>query len=243
VFLPMDEAAIGEYDHGNISLPSYENGVTHLGKIIGARKISRGYRFILNAGTEGKPLYKIFAGAEFGRGIGEQLYQDGLELKGPAIPVRNRKSSEIATIRNHVQVASAKVDRQRAPPTYFLVEYKNDTANPYAAKAPLLEWLTMSELITICSAKYVKNRILPISEAKNQRNAKFFADMKRERLHPNTKEPLTGEDKRDSPWLFLEDDNTSIIKGRRGGDLRADGGRAVEPGANDLPKLDETIYA
>lgn len=231
-----------EYDDGDINPPSYVNGVTHLGKIIGARKLSRGYRFILNAGTEAKPLYKIFAGAEFGRGMGKQMYHGGLELKRPTIPVKDRKSSEIASIRNHVQVTSDKANRQRAPPTYFLVEYKNNMANPHAGKAPLLEWLTMSELITICGAKYVKDRVLPASEGKYQRNAKFFADMKRERLHPDTKAPLTREDKRDSPWLFPEDDTTSVIKGNRRGDRRADGGKAVEPAEVDLPMTDETTY-
>jgi len=166
-----------EYDDGGINPPSYVNGVTHLGRIIGARKLSRGYRFILNAGTEAKPLYKIFAGAEFGRGMGEQMYVGGLELKRPTIPVKDRKSSEIASIRNHVQVASDKANRQRAPPTYFLVEYKNNIANPHASTAPLSEWLTMSELITVCGAKYVKDRVFSASEGKYQRNAKFFADM------------------------------------------------------------------
>ncbi len=238
LFLP----AMDEYDDGDINPPSYVNGVTHLGKIIGARKLSRGYRFLLNAGTEAKPLYKIFAGAEFGRGMGDQMYDGGLELKRPTIPVKDRKSSEIASIRNHVQVASDKANRQRAPPTYFLVEYKNNMANPHAGKAPLLEWLTMSELITICGAKYVKDRVLPASEGKYQRNAKFFADMKRERLHPDTKAPLTREDKRDSPWLFPEDDTTSVIKWHRRGDRRAHGGKAVEPAEVDLPMTDETTY-
>jgi len=55
-----DDTEIGEYDDGDIELPSYYGkGVTHLGKIVGARKLSRGYRFILNTGTEAKPPYKI----------------------------------------------------------------------------------------------------------------------------------------------------------------------------------------
>jgi len=71
VFLLIDKVVISEYDYSNISLLLYENSVIYLGKIIRARKISRSYRFILNTRIEGKPLYKNFIGAKFGRGIGE----------------------------------------------------------------------------------------------------------------------------------------------------------------------------
>ncbi len=88
-----------EYDDGGINPPSHVNGVTPLGKIIGARKLSRGYRFLLNVGTEAKPLYKIFAGAEFGRGMGEQMYDGKWSLKGR----RFLEGSQIERDRQHSQ--------------------------------------------------------------------------------------------------------------------------------------------
>ncbi len=170
------------------------------------------------------------------------MYEGGWELKGPTIPVSDRKASQIARICHHVQVASDNVNRHRPPPTYFLVNYKDDRANPYALKAPLSEWLTMSELIIICGVNYVKNRIMPASEDKYQRNARFFAAMKQKRLHPDTKAPLNSKDKSDSPWLFPEKQSTWTARHQSHGKRGKAVGGALGMAANHFPDIDMARY-
>ena len=199
-----------------IAPPTVRDGITFLGKIEVAKNVGHGWRVVVNAGTELNPFFRLFAGAEFGkaRDLAEEFKRSD-KLEGPAVPVYSkdpqvavRKKSQIKDIPQMVQATgdSKYRDRERLPPTYFLVLYWEDVEqNPHAGDKPLREWLTYSELATVCGPKVVRRDTMPRCKQQMKYLTKEFDKMKRHREHPDTGDHLTRKDHDLTPWLFPQE--------------------------------------
>lgn len=167
--------------------PVTDGRKTSYGHIMGSKDVGRGSRHILNVGTTNQPVYRSFPGATFGRGTGAKWARQ--YPLPPVNDLKNRKATEVDAICGIAVVETAST--ARAPITYFPVRWKGSQT---------MEWLTRSELTSICGKIFVKQAFDSLYDDWKA-NLSFLEDMKKKRLHPDTEQPLTAADIAEMPWL------------------------------------------
>lgn len=223
----VEELQAFDYDDSEMKPPSLENGKSDQGMVVWTRNIGRGWRVIVNAGTEDKPFYKLFPGSEFGKGLSTQLQdkqkpiaKEHLRLreiehiKNVAHVVQVARDEELYQERRALQAGKDRLNGRtlpmggRNPARYFLVEYhEKKKHNPYAKTLDLEEWLTFSELSTLYGARAVERHVETALEEQEKRAA-FFNKAKEMGVHPDYMKSrkqnprLTRADWVDVPWLF-----------------------------------------
>ncbi len=176
--------------------PLFDNGVTFLGKVEWVQKVAeKGYRAMVNIGTENIPVYKSFPGAAFGRGNGETLHS---QFKEPEVPgdLRTRRANQIQSVKAIVEVTGRKSMFHREPVTKYLVEWNKEKV---AGPSPDL-WISRTDLIGICGRDYesrIRGRLLEDWRY----NLAYLEQSREKNLHPETGKPLTQEDGVKTPWL------------------------------------------
>lgn len=214
------ESLFYDEDDGTMEVLSYEDGKTEYGALEAVRPTTSANasyaRFILNAGTEKRPFYRVVRGSDLGPGA--QALQ---ELKGtpPKFDCAARKKasrsvskSTIKLIGPCVELPSAANDgkRKRRPDLYVRVQYHTDKLNNPLAdqhEFPDTEWLSRTEFQQLVGKKYAEDKE-KVMLARYRQRTLYFEDCKRKKLHPDTQKRLSNEDARNSPWLFPDDCRT-----------------------------------
>ncbi|KAI9750722.1 MAG: hypothetical protein M4579_006339 [Chaenotheca gracillima] len=182
-----------------IEIPTFASGITAYGTLVGAMKAGFGYRMILNTGTDKHPLYEMFKGSDFGRGMGAEYYNQK-PLPTLHRPIKERKGNQILQVRNMAQVPrDPKSTSTRRPVTYVLVRWKPEAT----FGGPRDEFITQSDYITLCGAKDWTNKMVTLN-ARNEVNKKAFKAFKEQGKHPDDNRQLTPDDVQKTPWLCPE---------------------------------------
>ena len=200
-----------------------ESGWSPLGFVVWARPVGFGCRVIVNAGTITHPLYETHPGSAIVQGFSKRLKDDDLGCIRAAASTqlhRGLKEGDVQSIRNYVQVKQSNPQkRKNSPVRYFLVKLKSVSHTM---------WLTASELKQIVGAAAFDRKWWPQVKREKDRVQKFADRFKELRLHPDTGLKLTPEDKRDSPWLFPDDDLTEPAAYDDASDMELDTGENKE---------------
>ncbi|KAK3672632.1 hypothetical protein LTR78_007444 [Recurvomyces mirabilis] len=219
--------------------PCYEDGNTHIGKIVGVRALKgpfRGYRVIVNVGTEQCPVYECKKGSDFGRRMGEELYSK-YPLPMPT-HLTDRLASHIHSITGIAEVAREPGEYQRAAITYFLVHWTQESQRAFSG-SPASEWITRSDAIAILGKHLVDDRTTGyragLAKIKAQMSS-WLKDCTSNGLDPDSGRPISEERKRQLPWLFaptLSDvDNEPTQQQHRPGPSDADAVPNIQIGTN-----------
>lgn len=169
--------------------------LTDFGYLVGSRKVGIGSRHIVNLGTEKVRVYRTFPGSHFGKGVGEELLKK-FPLPGGS-NLSDRKGTDVDILRGIARVEPSANATKSRPITYYLVKWKSNAANKEGSE----EWLTFSELRPILGPKHTEDVTVRLL-ASNAKKMEILEEYKSRKRHPDTKEPLTKEDRKLTPWLF-----------------------------------------
>ncbi|CAI6336986.1 unnamed protein product [Periconia digitata] len=192
--------------------PTYENGITEHGKVVAIRMSSasaRNSRFIINRGTAKTPIYKVCKGNVFWPGGAEKLEEDETyHVRFDSIARKRKVRGEVNTavvtgcVEMPIMNPAPPGKRARRPDLYFRVVYHSDLdRNPNAKSLPLVEWLTRTELIQLVGKKKAEEeeqKYLP----HHRKQVAVFQQYFLAGYHPDTRKPLTAQDRQEYPWLF-----------------------------------------
>lgn len=227
------ESLMLDDNDGTIQMMSYEDGRSEYGKLEAVRPCRTGNirfdRFIVNAGTEKLPFYKVIKGSDLGPGGAEafdqtedlhtkfniaarrqamkQVGKSTIESLGPCCEMPRESSGRLT-----------KAGKPYRQDLYVRVRYHTDEAkNPDAGKLPTVEWLVRSELGSLLGKKYAETKETVMVAAYIKRRA-YFEGCKKAQIHPETKKPLSTKDYEMCPWLFPDDSGTFKRTGVQGAD-------------------------
>ena len=82
----------------------------------------------------------------------------------------------------------------------------------------MTEWPTRTEFYSLMGRKHAQNRYMEGLERSYRRRTDYFESCRKLGIHPETKQPLTEEDQKDSPWLFAPG---SVLGNKRNHKTRA----------------------
>jgi len=182
--------------------PSFVDGITDFGKVIGVRAVGgalRGYRAIVNVGTDRCEIFECMARSVFGRHMGKTLY-DQKQLPLP-VNISGRTPEHIAEISAIAMIRQSPDSTTRSPITYFRVAWRRDTEYP----GPAVEWITRSDAISICGKKRVDDAVLGYrAQLLDLRNTmqEWINECKTKGLDPDTGDPITDVRRLELRWLF-----------------------------------------
>lgn len=200
----------------------YDDGRTEHGKLEGTRPCQTGNvrfsRFIVNAGTEKFPFYKVIRGSDLGPGGAKTFYEKEWQNLFTRFDLTTRKQgmkqAAGCTIKNvslcveMPRQSSNRITKSGKPyraDLYIKVEYHTDEKkNPHAKSHLTVKWLTRTELSQLVGKKYAEAKEKILME-RYKKKRMYFEECKKRRLNPETKKPLTNPEVEEYPWLFLED--------------------------------------
>jgi hypothetical protein len=201
----------------------YTDGKTEYGMLEAVRptgSVNPSYaRFILNAGTEKRPYFRVVRGSDFGPGGAETLHEMGDKHTKFNIFARKKASRDIG--RTTVKVIGPYVELPRAPgyapkldkegkskdrqqDFYVRVQYHTDSKNNPLANVPEFpntEWLNRPEFMQLVGTKYGTTQD-KIMRPKFRKRRAFFEECIKTGKNPETLQPLSEQDKLDYPWLL-----------------------------------------
>ncbi|KAF2650676.1 hypothetical protein K491DRAFT_720538 [Lophiostoma macrostomum CBS 122681] len=227
-YVYMSDFSAFNLDDDTITMMQYDDGRTEHGKLEATRPCRTGNvrfsRFIVNAGTEKAPFYKVIKGADLGPGGAETFHEEGWQHLYTRFDLTARKQAMKTVGGCTIKALGPCVEMPRESSTrltksgkpyrqdlYVKVEYHKDEAkNPHAESLPTVEWLTRTELGQLVGKKYAEAQEKIMME-KYKRRQWYFDECKMRELHPETKKPLSTSDFEQYPWLFPDD--ASVPKG------------------------------
>ncbi|KAK5124324.1 hypothetical protein LTR08_005955 [Meristemomyces frigidus] len=190
----IDSTAAVEETHTNRSLP------TDFGNVIGVSTVGRGYRAIVNIGTDRCEIFTCMPGSKFGRNMGAALYDQ--KPLPPPVKLAGRTPKHIEEITAIVEVPTKKADPKREPITYLRVAWSQDLQkNPLANMAPPTEWITRSNAISLCGKKCVEGYRARLLKLRGEME-EWIEECKAQSLEPDTGVPITEARKLELRWLF-----------------------------------------
>jgi hypothetical protein len=186
---------------------SYKDGNTEYGKHVATRASltdSRYSRFVVNAGTAKHPYFRIITGMDLGPGGADEL-EKNKKLR-TEFNIRERKawlkadpsciSVRVCIIKDRSENYVPRGNKPRQPDTLIQVIW-------YEGKASeMTEYPCRSEFYSLMGRKHAERHYMEGLEYSYRRRADYFESCKKRMIHPETKQPLTEEDRKESPWLF-----------------------------------------
>ncbi|KAI9715106.1 MAG: hypothetical protein M1828_001041 [Chrysothrix sp. TS-e1954] len=179
-----DFASLSEFTRASkMPAEEYQNFKTKKGEMKHFRRVGHGHRIWLFAGTANSRFWNISNGTQMGL---RKFKPDPDMLL--ARPKKGRTSDDIIEV---LDILTVPYQKQEKSPHYFLMSYKSE---------PFEEWLTKTELAKFWDARKIED-MLEIGLHTRTEIAADLAECKEKGIHPDTLEPLTEEQKRESPWL------------------------------------------
>lgn len=184
----------------------YDEGMTEYGPLVATRvsitENAKLNRYFVNAGldTPGMEYFKVLKGSELGPGGAEKL----ADQKVVEFDLRQRKkdikgSHPILSIGPVVMLPRSdgyvrRGTKERRQDAYIKVVYKDK---------PTPDMLCRTQFAQLAGPKYAEKQFTTLEGTYKQRQI-YFEACKVQKLHPQTKKPLTAADLRKTPWLFPE---------------------------------------
>jgi hypothetical protein len=213
-----------DLEDDTIQMMLYDDGRTEYGKLEATRPCRTGNvrysRFIVNAGTEGAPFYKVIKGADLGPGGAETFHDEEWQNLYTQFDLTSRRKAMRDVGGNTIEAIGPCVEMPREsstrrtksgkpyrPDLYVRVKYHNEIAkNPLAKTHPTVEWQTRTEFSQLVGKKYAEGKE-KVMMAKYKKRQLYFETCKARQLHPETKRSLEESDFEEYPWLFPDDAN------------------------------------
>ncbi|KAF2633005.1 hypothetical protein BU25DRAFT_471155 [Macroventuria anomochaeta] len=186
----------------------YDNGMTEHGPLIATRASTtdnaRFNRYFVNAGLDvpGLEYYKVLKGSDLGPGGAEKLAEQKVvnfdlkqrkrDIKG-AHPIQ---SIGPCVVMPRAEGYVGRGTKERRPDSYMKVVYK-DKPDP--------ELLSRTEFTQLVGQRFGEKQFSSMMTAYTQRQT-YFEACKIQKLHPQTRKPLTPVDLEETPWLFPENE-------------------------------------
>jgi hypothetical protein len=202
---------------------SYKDGNTEYGKHVATRASltdSRYSRFVVNAGTAKRPYFRIITGMDLGPGGAEEL-EKNKKLR-TEFNIRERKAwlkadpscidVKVCIVKDRSENYVPRGNKPRQPDTLIQIIWYMGKPNE------MTEWPTRTEFYSLMGRKHAQNRYMEGLERSYRRRTDYFESCRKLGIHPETKQPLTEEDKKESPWLFAPG---SVLGNKRNHKTRA----------------------
>jgi hypothetical protein len=193
----------------NIEVFAYENGKTEYGPLVATRAGSsdnpRFSRFVVNSGLDetGFEYFRVVKGSDLAPGGAESLEDQNVVNFDLRQRKKDLKTSPLSVIGPCVVMPRSegydtrRRTKERQPDTYIKVTYTGGLP---------AEWLSRTEFIQLAGKKFAELKFATLVPA-HQKRQKYFEACKAQRRHPRTKQPLTQQDWKNSPWLFPDGDS------------------------------------
>ncbi|KAK5130443.1 hypothetical protein LTR08_002029 [Meristemomyces frigidus] len=187
--------------------PSFANGMTDFGKIVEVRNLGgafRGYRTIVNVGSDECEVYECMPASDFGRNMGKTLY-DQYQQSANGVPTASRlkhADRQARDIQGFTAIAIAKKSEKsnKAPITYFRVVWRSIDGGETS-----IEWITKSDAISLCGKKRVSDAVLGYTarllRVRGERLA-WLDKCKAEEVDPDTGDSISKGRRTELRWLF-----------------------------------------
>jgi hypothetical protein len=202
---------------------SYEDGNTEYGKHVATRASltdSRYSRFIVNAGTAKLPYFRIITGMDLGPGGAEELEKK--EQLRTEFNIRERKarlkadpsciSVRVCVVKDRSENYVPRGNKPRQPDTCVQIVWYEGEASE------MTEWPSRTEFYSLMGRKHAQKHYMAKLETSYRRRTDYFESCRKHMIHPETKQPLTEKDRKESPWLFAPG---SVLGNKRNHKTRA----------------------
>ncbi|KAF3049136.1 hypothetical protein E8E11_001847 [Didymella keratinophila] len=187
----------------------YENGMTEHGPLVATRLSTTGNaahnRYCVNAGLDepGWEYHKVFRGSDLGRGGAEKLADQKIVEFDLRQRLKDIKGDHPITkvgpvvIMPHAKGYVPRGTKERRPDAYIFVHYRG---------------IPEPELLTRTQHKQLEGKRGMVKFEEHEKiflehQIKFEA-AKIQKRHPKTGNPLTAKDRKKTPWLFPENDQS-----------------------------------
>jgi len=198
------DPAIRPENPGQMIAPPSARGVmpqqpmyfTPWGIVTGVMPAGTGSRVLVNAGTPNLPRYFLYPGAVFGKRVAKQ-WLTNIQLTS----VMGRENAilrlwtDIARVDYMVEVMANSGSRNAIG--YVHLVYKENNSQPQLRKE---EWQTKSGFFNIANKEQGNMMLRQVAQA-DEEAARGWALCKTADLHPETRLPLTDQEKEQMPWL------------------------------------------
>ncbi len=203
--VPEGNTVVSPEDQGQMIAPPSARGVmphqpmyyTPWGIVTGVTPAGAlGSRVLVNAGTKNLPRYFIYPGAFFGKRVAKNWLDNALltSVMQRANAVQ-RLWTDIARVDYMVEVMANSGSRNAIG--YVHLVYKENNSQPHLRKE---EWQTKSGFFSIANKQQGDMMLRRIAE-QDEQAARGWALCKTANIHPETRLPLTDQEKEEMPWL------------------------------------------
>jgi len=177
-------------------MPQQPAYFTQWGIVTGVMPAANGSRVLVNAGTKNLPRYFIYPGAVFGKRVAKNWLDNALltSVMQRANAVQ-RLWTDIARVDYMVEVMANSGSRNAIG--YVHLVYKENNSQPHLRKE---EWQTKSGFFSIANKQQGDMMLRRIAE-QDEQAARGWALCKTANIHPETRLPLTDQEKEEMPWL------------------------------------------